>query len=156
MTARLVRGYLFFLMVGLFVQGVGSLLFRLVSWLPAHSPLLVRGAFGIDFSHSWIHIVWGAAGVVVLVKRPDPRSDAWLAFTFGVFYTSFAILGVTIHHPLGLQLDAFENGFHLVAGPLTLLVGVLALRSSGQRASGQPSSGQPSRPAVPAPARDSP
>jgi len=126
-NTRLLRGYLYVLMGGLFLQGVGSLLFRLVPSLPKASPLLVRGAFGIDFSHSWIHIAWGAAGVLILARYRDARTAARLAFTFGVFYTAFGLLGVTIHHPLGLELDVFENTFHFTAGPLTLVIGVLAL-----------------------------
>jgi hypothetical protein len=49
-----------------------------------------------------------------------------LALAFGVFYTSFGILGLVIHHPLGLHLDSFENTFHLTAGPLTLMIGAVA------------------------------
>jgi hypothetical protein len=36
-------------MGGLLLQGIGSLVFRLVPALPASMPLLVRGVFGIDF-----------------------------------------------------------------------------------------------------------
>lgn len=60
---RVLRPYLWVLMGGLLVQGAGSLIFRLIPALPEHSPLLVRGAFGIDFWHALIHIAWGAAGV---------------------------------------------------------------------------------------------
>lgn len=128
MSARLLRGYLLVVLGGLFVQGVGSLVFRLVPRLPAGSPLLVRGAFGIDFWHSWIHIVWGAAGVGLLMLRRDEATAARLALVFGVFYTALGVLGVTLHHPIGLELGRFENTFHLTAGPLTLLVGMLAAR----------------------------
>ncbi|MGE5828247.1 MAG: hypothetical protein ACM30G_07760 [Micromonosporaceae bacterium] len=127
MSTRFVRGYLLVVLGGLFLQGVGSLLFRLVPRLPASSPLLVRGVFGIDFRHSWIHILWGAAGVGLLVLRRDPATAARLALVFGVFYTALGLLGVSLHHPLGLELGHFENTFHLTAGPLTLLVGGLAI-----------------------------
>jgi Domain of unknown function (DUF4383) len=126
MSARFVRGYLLVVLGGLFLQGVGSLLFRLLPRLPTSSPLLVRGVFGIDFWHSWIHILWGAAGVALLRLRRDERTAARLALVFGVFYTTLGVLGVSLHHPLGLELDVFENTFHLTAGPLTLLVGGLA------------------------------
>jgi Domain of unknown function (DUF4383) len=126
MTIRIVRGYLYALMGGLLAQGLGSLLFRLVPSLPDASPVLVRGTFGIDFWHSWIHIVWGAAGLLILGRRRDMRTATWLALAFGAFYTSFGILGLVIHHPLGLQLDSFENAFHLTAGPLTLTIAVVA------------------------------
>src|SRR5688572_1556558 len=63
---NLLRGYLWVLMGGLLLQGLGSLLFRLMPAFPAHAPLLVRGAFGIDFWHALIHITWGLVGVVLL------------------------------------------------------------------------------------------
>jgi hypothetical protein len=143
MTARLVRGYLYFVMVGLFLQGLGSLLFRLIPRLPEASPLLIRGVFGIDSWHSAIHIAWGAAGVLILTARRDERVAARLAVAFGVFYTALGVLGITTHHPFGLELDAYENTFHFTAGPLTLLVGLLAMRRAS-RPQQRVHAGQPS------------
>jgi hypothetical protein len=120
------RWYLWVLMGGLLVQGLGSLLFRLAPALPAAAPLVVRGIFGIDFWHAWIHIAWGAASVALLATRPSRRTIVALALAFGVFYTALGIAGVTLHHPLGLELDWFENSFHLTAGPLTLALGIIA------------------------------
>jgi hypothetical protein len=114
-------------MIGLLVQGLGSLTFRLAPALAADTPYLISGILGIDAWHAWIHIVWGIVGVGVLVARPSRSVAIWLALSFGVFYTALGIVGVTIHHPLGLELDAFENGFHLTAGPATLLFGALAV-----------------------------
>ena len=48
------------LMGGLLLQGLGSLAFRLLPALPANSPLVVRGIFGIDFWHAWIQNLCGA------------------------------------------------------------------------------------------------
>jgi hypothetical protein len=129
MNGTLTRGlrwYLWVLMVGLLVQGLGSLLFRLAPALAAAAPYLIGGILGIDVWHAWIHIVWGIVGIGVLLARPSRSVALWLALSFGVFYTALGILGVTIHHPLGLELDWFENGFHLTAGPATLLFGALA------------------------------
>lgn len=42
------------------------------------------------------------------------------------------MLGLLVHHPLGLELDALENGFHLIVGPLSLIVGGLALRAGAR------------------------
>jgi hypothetical protein len=123
--ARGLRWYLWVLMIGLFLQGLGSLLFRLAPALAADAPYLIRSILGIDFWHAWVHIVWGIIGVVLLLARPSRGAAIWLALVFGVFYTALGILGVTIHHPLGLELDDFENGFHLTAGPATLLFGAL-------------------------------
>jgi len=122
------RWYLWVLMGGLLVQGLGSLMFRLAPALPAAAPYLVRGALGIDRWHAWIHIVWGTAGVVLLAVQPTLRAAARLALVFGVFYTALGLLGVIVYHPLGLELDWFENAFHLTAGPLTLLLGLVAAR----------------------------
>jgi hypothetical protein len=119
------RWYLWVLMGGLLLQGVGSLIFRLEPALAASAPYLVRGILGIDFWHAWIHIIWGAAGVAVLTFRPTGGTLVGLALIFGVFYIALGIAGVAIHHPLGLELDWFENTFHLTAGPATLLLGVL-------------------------------
>src|SRR5262245_9028950 len=120
---RALRWYLWVLMGGLLLQGLGSLLFRLVPALPTASPLLVGGIFGIDFWRSWIHIAWGTVGVAILAIRASRRTGVALALAFGVFYTALGIAGVIFHHPLGLELDWFENSFHLTAGPLTLALG---------------------------------
>ena len=125
-TLRVVlRWYLWILMGGLLLQGGGSLIFRLEPALAASAPYLVRGILGIDFWHAWIHIVWAAAGVALLTFRSTERALVRLALIFGVFYTALGIAGVAIHHPLGLELDWFENSFHLTAGPATFLLGVL-------------------------------
>lgn len=126
------RRYLFVLMGGLLVQGLGSLLFRLQPALAAASPFAIRGVFGIDFWHAWIHIGWGAAGLAVLLAYPTRRAAVGLALAFGVFYTAFGVLGVTTHHPFGLELDLLENGFHLLAGPLTLAIGLLGARRTAE------------------------
>jgi len=127
------RWYLWVLMGGLLLQGLGSLLFRLAPGLAAAAPYVVRGAFGIDFWHAWIHIIWGALAVVLLAMRPSRRTIAALALAFGVFYTALGIAGVTLHHPLGLELDSFENSFHLTAGPLTLALGIIAALRTAPR-----------------------
>ena len=124
----LLRRYLLVLMGGLLLQGLGSLLFRLEPALPAQSPLLVRGAFGIDFWHALIHIAWGAAGLVIVALARSVKPLVGLALAFGAFYTAFGLLGVLTDHPMGLELDAPENGFHLVAGPLSLAIGWWAWR----------------------------
>jgi hypothetical protein len=133
-TERLLRRYLWVLMGGLLVQGAGSLIFRLMPALPEHSPLLVRGAFGIDFWHALIHIAWGAAGVAVLRASISTRPLILLTLVFGVFYTAFGLWGSVQDHPLGLELDLPENLFHLVAGPLSLVIGAWCLRRNGSTA----------------------
>ena len=130
---RLLRPYLWVVLGGLLIQGAGSLIFRLVPALPEHSPLLVRGAFGIDFWHALIHIAWGVAGVAVLRASISAGPLLLLVLLFGVFYTAFGLWGVLEDHPLGLELDLPENLFHLVAGPLSLAIGAWCLQRSGSK-----------------------
>ena len=125
---RWLRPYLWVFMGGLLIQGAGSLIFRLVPALPDHSSLLIRGAFGIDFWHALIHIAWGAAGVTLLRISISTKPLILLVLFFGVFYTAFGLWGVLQDHPLGLELDLPENLFHLVAGPLSLVIGAWCLR----------------------------
>jgi hypothetical protein len=123
--AVVLRWYLWVLMSGLLVQGIGSLILRLSPALAATTPYVVGGIFGIDFWHAWIHIVWGSVGVGVLIFRPTARAAVRLALIFGLFYTALGIAGIVFYHPFGLELDLFENAFHMTAGPATLLLGVL-------------------------------
>ena len=68
----------------------------------------------------------------VQLRVDDVRPLVGLALLFGVFYTALAIWGVSVHHPLGLELDLPENIFHWVAGPLSLLLGWLNLSNPGR------------------------
>jgi len=130
MSARfplLLRWYLWVLMGGLLLQGLGSLIFRLSPTIAATAPYLLRGVLGIDFWHAWIHILWGLAGLGILAGRYTQRAAVGLALVFGLFYSLLGVAGVVVHHPLGLDLDVFENVFHLTAGPATLLLGLLGI-----------------------------
>lgn len=118
----ILRLYLWALMGLLFLQGLGSFVFRLVPALPAYSPVLVRGTFGIDILHSLIHIAWGVCGLAVLFTNRSGGALILLGLIFGLFYTALGIWGVSVYHPLGLELDLPENAFHLIVGPLSLLL----------------------------------
>jgi hypothetical protein len=120
------RPYLAILGGTLLVQG-------LLSWAldwsgNAESRLPYRLA-NSDPRHALIHVVWGAVMLVIVARGTDERGYAMLALAFGVFYTALAVLGVMVHHPLGLRLDQGENAFHFLVGPLTLALGVAALRA---------------------------
>jgi len=119
------RWYLWVLMGGLLLQGLGSLILRLSPALAAEVPYVIGGIFGIDLWHAWIHIIWGSIGVGVLLTRPTIHAAAHLALIFGLFYTALGIAGIAFYHPFGLELNLFENAFHMTAGPATLLFGVL-------------------------------
>lgn len=65
------------------------------------------------------------AGALLLKRKP--RQIAGLALVFGVFYVGLAVLGVAVYHPIGLQLDFYENAFHWTVGPPTLGLGLAGL-----------------------------
>ena len=81
-----------------------------------------------DPRHAFIHVVWGSLMLVLILRGLDERGCIRLAIAFGVFYTALAVLGVVVHHPFGLRLDRGENVFHLLVGPITLALGLLAAR----------------------------
>ena len=78
--------------------------------------------------HAGIHVAWGAVMLVALLRGLDERGCIRLTLAFGVFYTGLGLLGVAVHHPLGLRLDRGENVFHLLVGPITLALGLTAMR----------------------------
>jgi hypothetical protein len=128
MTAWL-RAFLASLGVALLVQGLAS--WALDASGNAGNEMPNRFA-NADPRHALIHVVWGAAILILLVRGLDHRGCVRLALVFGVFYSALAMLGLAVHHPLGLRLDRGENVFHLLVGPITLAVGVVALH--GERA----------------------
>ena len=128
MSPKLLRGYLYFVMGGLFLQGIGSLLFRINDSWPAHSPLLIRGIFGIDFWHSWIHIAWGAVGVAFLRHAPDDaRRDPTCSHFWRLLYAAGHLGHVDAPPTRACARRRLRKHVHLTAGPLgTLALGLLA------------------------------
>ena len=120
------------------VLGAALLAHGLTSWLldasgNASNSLPYRFA-NADPRHALIHVVWGGAILVLLARGLDHRGCVRLALAFGVFYTALAVLGLAVHHPLGLRLDRGENVFHLLVGPITLALGAVAMRVERQTA----------------------
>ena len=128
MTGSL-RAFLAVLGGALFAQGLAS--WALDAGGEASNRMPYRFA-NADPRHALFHVVWGAAIVALLARGLDRRGCVRLALAFGVFYSALAALGLVVHHPLGLRLDRGENVFHLLVGPITLAVGLVALR--GERA----------------------
>jgi hypothetical protein len=126
--------YLWILMVGLFLQGSGSLALRLSSGLEAITPPLLAGVLLAHIPHAILHIAWGLIGILVLATLRSRRARLWLGLIFGIFYTLLAIYGTLDPHAFGLHLAPSENAFHWIVGPLTLGLSLLAwyaqLRSS--------------------------
>jgi hypothetical protein len=134
--ARLVRAYLAVVGSLLLASGVLGLLLHAGGVAVSTRP---GGGFLTDPAHEWIHVVWGAALLLPLVSRQRGAGLAWLALIFGVFYTGFGLLGLLIYHPFGLQLGLDENGFHLLVGPLGVLLGGWALAARQPSAVAVPS-----------------
>ena len=126
MTPPSLRPYLAILGGSLLGQG---LLSWALAWTGNASGKLPYRLANSDPRHALIHVVWGAVMLWLVVRGMDERGYASLALAFGVFYTALAVLGVVVHHPLGLRLDRGENVFHFIVGPLTLALGLMAIRA---------------------------
>lgn len=118
--------YLWILMVGLFLQGSGSLALRLSNGLEAITPPLLAGVLLAHIPHAILHIAWGLIGILVLATLRSSRARLWLGLIFGIFYTLLAIYGTLDSHAFGLHLAPSENAFHWIVGPLTLGLSLLA------------------------------
>ncbi len=123
---RILSVYLWILMVGLFLQGSGSLALRISSGLEAITPPLLAGILLAHIAHAILHITWGLIGVVVLATSRSTRARLWLGLIFGIFYTLLAIVGTLDSHIFELHLAPSENAFHWIVGPLTLGLSLLA------------------------------
>jgi hypothetical protein len=129
----LLRPYLVVAGVVLFGQGAASLLVRAAGRDPHGSTRLLS-----DPAHATIHLVWGALVLGVLAGRLGAAIEARLAVGFGVFYVGLLALGVAVHHPFGLMIDAKENAFHAVVGPLALILGLHAMLTGRRPRTGHP------------------
>ena len=121
--------YLWLIMLGLFLQGSGSLALRLIPGLPSVTPALVVGLMLAHIPHAILHIAWGLAGMLFLLIFHSRRALIGLGLVFGTFYSLLGIIGVLVNNAFGLQLVLSENAFHLIVGPLTLILTFLALTS---------------------------
>jgi len=118
--------YLWILMPGLLLQGLGSLALRLSSGLEAITPALLAGVLLGHIPHAILHIVWGLIGIIVLAIFRLVRARLWLGLIFGIFYTLLAIFGTIDPHIFELHLAPSENAFHWIVGPLTLGLSLVA------------------------------
>src|SRR6266700_2843939 len=123
------HAYLWIIMLGLFLQGSGSLALRLIPGLPSVTPALVVGLMLAHIPHAILHIAWGLAGMRCLLIFHSRRALIGLGLVFGTFYSLLGIIGVVVSNAFGLQLVLSENAFHLIVGPLTLIVTFVALFS---------------------------
>jgi hypothetical protein len=115
------RLYLWAVGLLLLVQGGVSLLVR-AAGLDAHATSRLLS----DPAHATIHVVWGLVILVVLVARAGETVEILVASVFGVFYLGLLALGLAVHHPFGLMIDAKENVFHAVIAVAAVVVAVRA------------------------------
>ena len=139
-ATRILHIYLWITMSLLFIQGSGSLLLRLRPDIEAVTPWILATLMNGNTPHAILHIAWGAVGLAILFTQHSNRVRLGLGLTFGVFYTLLGFLGIVTHNPFGLRLAWEENAFHLIVGPLMLLLVWLAWRSkdSSLAAAGKP------------------
>jgi len=123
---QILKIYLWILMVGLFLQGSGSVALRLSSGLEAITPPLLAGILLAHIAHAILHITWGLIGIIVLATSRSMRAKLWLGLVFGIFYTLLAIVGTLDSHIFELHLAPSEDAFHWIVGPLTLGLSLLA------------------------------
>jgi hypothetical protein len=115
------RLYLWAVGLLLLVQGGVSLLVR-AAGLDAHATSRLLS----DPAHATIHVVWGVVVLGVLVLRAAETAEILVASVFGVFYLGLLALGLAVHHPFGLMIDAKENVFHAVIAVAAVVVAVRA------------------------------
>jgi hypothetical protein len=115
--SSLLRRYMIGVGALLFVQGAASLLVRATGRDPHMATRLLS-----DPTHATIHVLWGFALLGLLAPRDDPALTKWAALAFGVFYVGFLVVGLVVHHPLGMMIDGKENAFHAVIGPLAVIL----------------------------------
>ena len=108
----------------LLLQGVSTLLFRLVPSLNAAFPMLLDMTKMIPI-HSLLHITTGVLALAV-IRWGGERGTWWFALGFGTFYTLLGLSGLFIGDVLGLGLQPFDHPFHLVAGVPGLLTAAFA------------------------------
>ncbi len=128
-ATRILHIYLWITMSLLFIQGSGSLLLRLRSDIEAVTPWILATLMNGNIPHAILHIAWGTVGLAILFTQRSNRIRLGLGLTFGVFYTLLGFLGIVTHNPFGLRLAWEENTFHLIVGPLMLLLVWLAWRT---------------------------
>jgi hypothetical protein len=139
-------------LVHLYVLTLGALLlFEGSALLVVDRLPLNLGFTASDTRHNLLHVAWGAALLAVVLTARGSGRVAWAALVFGLFYLSLAVLGVVSDRPFGLLLGPGENVFHFTVGPLALVLGAWALRSSSasrpltSAAAGGDGSGSPAR-----------
>lgn len=110
----------------LLLQGMSTLLFRLVPALDTAFPALLETTHMVPI-HSTLHIVTGVLALAV-VRWGGAGGKWWFALGFGLFYTLLGLTGLSTGLPLGLGLQPFDHPFHLLAGLPGLVAAAVGYR----------------------------
>ena len=113
--------------VFLLLQGVSTLIFRLVPSLDEAFPMLLSTTHMMP-AHSILHICSGLLAVALLWWGGE-RGVLIFAAGFGAFYVSLALYGWLAGDPTLFHLQPFDHPFHLVLG----LIGLVAVWLTVQR-----------------------
>lgn len=115
---RQLRGITALYAAGLLLQGLLTLLARLMPALDRAAPAILRRT-QMQPPHSWLHIVTGLMALWVLVQGPADGPRRFL-LGFGVFYTALGVVGPAGGGRLGLGLQPFDHPIHLAIGGTAL------------------------------------
>ena len=122
-SRRRLRIYLAAVGAALLGQGSASLLLDKalnVNLAPLH------GLLTTDDRHAGLHVVWGLVLLAFAALAVRAPVLIGLGFVFGVFYTALGVVGLFDNAAFGLHLGRGENAFHLLVGPLGLILAGLA------------------------------
>lgn len=109
------RAYAWFAAVFLLLQGVSTLLARLIPAVDATVPALLEHT-KMQPAHSVLHIT--TAFVAFTALAAGTRASHRFALWFGAFYAALAVVGAATGSSLGLGLQAFDHPFHLLLGAM--------------------------------------
>jgi hypothetical protein len=115
----LTRAYTWIASIGLFLQGVSTLMALLVPAVDRAVPGLLHQTQMVPI-HSLLHIASGVLGFAVLAFGGTVGSRRF-ALWFGLFYTALGTAGALTGIQFGLGLKPFDHPFHLVLGAVGLL-----------------------------------
>jgi hypothetical protein len=111
--------------VGAALLGQGSLSLLLDEGLNVNlAPL--HGLLTTDDRHAGLHVVWGLVLLAFAALAVHPPVLIGLGCAFGAFYTALGVIGLFDKAAFGLHLGWGENAFHLLVGPLALMLAWLA------------------------------
>jgi hypothetical protein len=138
-SRRRLRIYLAAVGVALLGQGSSSLLLDEalnVNLAPLH------GLLTTDDRHAGLHVVWGLVLLAFAALAARPPVLIVLGLVFGAFYTALGVVGLFDEAAFRLHLGWGENAFHLLVGPLALILSGLAAQEEERARTPSPGPGE--------------